>query len=93
MQVGQTTGPAWFPAIDAELCMSDMNCVQFCGRDVLAVDPETRKAAVRNPQNCVALCDACAQMCPQDAIELPDKRRFQTSIARLRGNPESLPAS
>jgi NAD-dependent dihydropyrimidine dehydrogenase PreA subunit len=75
--------PAWFPAIDAELCVGDLNCVQFCGRDVLAVDPETLKVDVRNPQNCVALCDACAQICPQNAIELPDKRRFRASLAEM----------
>ena len=85
MPLAQMSEHSWFPAIDAELCMSDLNCVQFCGRDVLAVDPETLKVAVRNPQNCIALCKACAQICPQDAIELPDKRRFQASLAETAG--------
>ncbi len=83
MQLAKTIEPAWLPVIDAELCVSDLNCIQFCGRDVLAVDPETLKAAVRNPQNCVTLCDACAHICPQDAIQLPDKKRFQASLAGI----------
>jgi NAD-dependent dihydropyrimidine dehydrogenase PreA subunit len=74
----------WFPTLDADLCIGDQDCVSFCKNNVLAFDEDTFKAIVVNPFKCVVGCDACAKICPQEAIKFPDQEEFRTTLRRLR---------
>jgi len=42
-------------------------CVEFCPKNVLALDIETGKAVVVNPGDCI-LCGACELRCPDFAV-------------------------
>lgn len=64
---------SWFPTIDPELCLGDMVCVDFCRNDVFAFQEESFKAVVQNAYNCILGCDACATICPGEAIRFPEK--------------------
>lgn len=64
---------SWFPTIDPELCLGDMVCVDFCRNDVFAFDEEALKVVVRDAYNCILGCDACATLCPGEAIRFPHK--------------------
>ena len=72
----------WFPTIDAEACLNDRACLDFCANDVFVQGATT--TIVANPLNCVVGCSACAQECPVDAITFPDKGVFVETLGRLR---------
>jgi NAD-dependent dihydropyrimidine dehydrogenase PreA subunit len=74
----------WFPTIDPDLCIGEGDCINFCKNEVLAFDEDGFKAIVVNPYNCVVGCDACSQICPQEAIKFPDKEEFRATLRRLR---------
>jgi NAD-dependent dihydropyrimidine dehydrogenase PreA subunit len=74
----------WFPTIDPDLCIGDQDCINFCKNDVLAFDEGSFKAIVVKPYNCVVGCDACAKICPQEAIKFPEKEEFRATLRRLR---------
>lgn len=74
----------WFPSIDADLCVGDQDCINFCRNDVLAFDEGAFKAIVAKPYNCVVGCDSCAKLCPQDAIHFPDQGDLRATLHKLR---------
>jgi ferredoxin len=59
--------------IDNSLCTGCGICVKSCPSDVLRLDPATKKAVVRYPEDCV-LCEWCRKDCPEHAVVIsPDK--------------------
>jgi NAD-dependent dihydropyrimidine dehydrogenase PreA subunit len=78
----------WYPAIDADLCIGDQDCLNFCKNDVLAFDENAFKAVVANPYNCVVGCDSCAQICPVEAIKFPDKEQLRSRLRKLRAEAQ-----
>ena len=51
----------WSPRIDYEKSNYCMECVKFCPHQVFEVrEEESRKLIVKNPENCVVFCRACA---------------------------------
>ena len=73
----------WFPHIDQEKCIGCGACIEFCKNGVLDFDPETKKARVRAPYDCVIDCSPCARLCPVDAITFPDEEEFAALIEKL----------
>lgn len=74
----------WFPTINADLCIGDQDCINFCKNNVLAFDEDTFKVFVVNPYNCVVGCDSCAKICPQEAIQFPSQDALRAALRRLR---------
>ncbi len=58
--------------------------MEFCAHDVYAWDEATAKPIVQNPLDCVVGCDACAQICPVQAITFPDKEQLRAQLRALR---------
>ncbi len=63
----------WCPTIDIEKCGGCGACVEFCKYDVLEINESNGKARVKNPYNCPVGCQACASLCPVNAISFPDE--------------------
>ena len=76
----------WCPRIDYDKCDdSCMECVNFCPHDVFEVrENETPKLIVKNPENCVVFCRACAKTCGPDAIAFPSKNETTAHIKQIR---------
>ncbi len=75
----------WFPTIDYALCISDLECVNFCPHDVFEWDKETGLPFVARPDDCVPGCDSCAQLCHEKAISFPSQEEFRRAMRHLRG--------
>ena len=54
-------------SISAELCSGCGRCVMVCPTDVIRTDPETNKATVCYPKDCV-MCFWCLSECSQNAV-------------------------
>jgi len=76
----------WRPRIDRDKCDDEcMECVKFCPHDVFEVrENEKPKLIVKNPENCVVFCRACANTCGPDAIDFPDKKETTAHIKQTR---------
>jgi NAD-dependent dihydropyrimidine dehydrogenase PreA subunit len=62
-----------------------MDCVEFCPHQVFEIrEAESPKLIVKNPQNCVVFCRACAKTCGPDAITFPDKGETTKMIKATR---------
>ncbi|MBI4574441.1 MAG: ferredoxin family protein [candidate division NC10 bacterium] len=59
-------------------------CVDFCKNDVFVWDEDHVYPIVQNPLNCVVGCDACAQVCPVEAITFPNQAELRERVRRLR---------
>ncbi len=69
-------------------------CVEFCPHQVLKVnEAETPKLKVKNPNNCVVFCRACAKTCGLDAITFPDKPETTKMIKAMRKADKEAKAS
>ena len=75
----------WSPRIDYEKCNDCMECAEFCPHDVFEVrENETPKLIVKNPENCVVFCRACANACGPDALSFPEKSETTAHIKKIR---------
>jgi NAD-dependent dihydropyrimidine dehydrogenase PreA subunit len=62
-----------------------MDCVNFCPHNVFEVrENEEMKLIIRNPENCVVFCRACAKICGLDALSFPDKNVTAQRIKEIR---------
>ncbi|MCL2497130.1 MAG: ferredoxin family protein [Symbiobacteriaceae bacterium] len=76
----------WSPRIDYDKCDDEcMECVNFCPHDVFAVrENEKPKLIVKNLENCVVFCRACANTCGLDALVFPEKTATTAHIKQIR---------
>ena len=59
--------------IDQDRCIGCGRCVSSCPADVIRMDPSTKKAYAKYPEECVVCC-WCISECPMDAIVItPEK--------------------
>lgn len=80
----------WKPTIDYAKCDFCMECDKFCPHKVFEVrENEEIKLVVKNPDNCVVFCRACAKTCGPDAISFPDKTATTIRIKEIRKEMES----
>ena len=81
----------WCPRIDYVKCNYCMDCVKFCPHQVYEVrEAEERKLIVKNPENCVVFCRACAKTCGLDALAFPEKAETILMIKTTRKEMEGL---
>ena len=65
--------------LDQEICTGCSICFSCCPEDVFRMDPETRKAVIKYPQDCVA-CWACESICPVGCIEVSKERAWELPV-------------
>jgi len=73
----------WFPTIDFDACIADQECVNFCRNDVFVWDELKNRPQIAHPLKCVVGCDACAQICPVEAISFPSKDELRKTLRVL----------
>ena len=73
----------WQPSISTEKCISCCVCLDTCPNSVFVLNEGEGIAEVADPENCVVLCDKCAEFCEQEAITFPDKAEMKQLIGRL----------
>lgn len=73
----------WFPSIDTGRCIHDRECIDFCKNSVFDWDDALGVPVVARPYNCVVGCDACARICPSEAISFPPMDEFKATLRRL----------
>lgn len=73
----------WNPSIDPETCIGCGECLDVCANGVFELSESSGKATVKDPMNCVVLCDKCAILCPAQAITFPDKEATQKLLTQL----------
>lgn len=73
----------WYPTIDPDRCIHDQECIQFCKNNVFHWNETLGVPEVAHPYNCVVGCDACAAICPSEAISFPPMEEFKATLRRL----------
>lgn len=66
-----------------DACIGDRECVEFCKNDVFDWNDALGQPVVARPYNCVVGCNACAQICPNEAISFPSKEELKVTMRRL----------
>lgn len=56
-----------YPVVDDSACRRCRTCVRFCAMGVFGRCRE-HPPTVARPENCVACCRGCSQVCPNGAI-------------------------
>ena len=74
----------WYPKIDYEKCVGCKQCFDFCGNNVYEWDEENNHPIVKNLNNCVINCVACAKLCPQKAISFPSKEEIEEMVKKFK---------
>ncbi len=73
----------WFPTINYDACIHDRECLEFCKNGVFDWDEALGVPIVSHPYNCVVGCDACAKICPAEAISFPPMDEFRVTLRKL----------
>jgi NAD-dependent dihydropyrimidine dehydrogenase PreA subunit len=81
----------WFPTINYDACLSDLECLNFCPADVFDWDPTTGRPVVAHPFDCIPGCSVCAENCKGKGISLPGKEEVRASLERIRAEDRDLP--
>jgi NAD-dependent dihydropyrimidine dehydrogenase PreA subunit len=76
----------WGPTIDYEKCISCGKCVDYCKLGAYEFEEKegTKRAVVRNPNNCVVFCTGCEEQCPAGAIKFPSKKETREIIKNYK---------
>jgi len=72
----------WYPVIDENKCVGCGMCITSCGRNVFDFVPQTNKAVVAKPLNCMVGCTSCECWCVFDAISFPDHQYVRDLIKK-----------
>ena len=83
----------WFPIINADVCLADLDCLNFCPAAVFDWDPATGKPVVARPFNCIPGCRSCAENCKGRSISLPGKKEVAAALKRIRAEDGRLSPS
>lgn len=59
--------------IDLEKCIGCGTCIESCSMDVIRLDVNQKKAAIRYPEDCMT-CYSCERDCPEGAIYVGPER-------------------
>lgn len=73
----------WFPTVNEHACIGDQECLNFCKSNVFEWNEGTGRPIVAKPFNCVVGCDACAKICPSEAISFPPLEEFKATLRKL----------
>ena len=73
----------WFPTVNQDACIHDRECIDFCKNNVFDWNDVLEVPEVNRANNCVVGCDACAKICPSDAISFPPMEEFKATLRRL----------
>ena len=80
----------WFPTIDTDVCLSDLECLNYCPSEVFDWNPVNSKPVVARPFDCIPGCRSCAENCKAQGISLPDKEEVVAALERIREEDQSL---
>jgi len=83
----------WFPTIDCEDCVRDLECLNFCPAGVFDWDPATGRPVVARPFDCIPGCRLCAENCKGKSISLPGKKEVAVALKRIRAEDGLLSPS
>jgi NAD-dependent dihydropyrimidine dehydrogenase PreA subunit len=84
MPRGQRERFPWFPILNGDVCLADLECLNFCPADVFDWDPATGKPVVARPFDCIPGCRSCAEKCKAKGISLPGKKEVAAALKRIR---------
>jgi NAD-dependent dihydropyrimidine dehydrogenase PreA subunit len=82
----------WFPIINCEVCLADLECLNFCPAGVFDWDPATGKPVVARPFDCIPGCRSCAENCKAKGISLPSKKEVAAALKQIRAE-DALPSA
>lgn len=76
----------WYPTIDYEKCVNCGKCVEYCtlGTFEFEENQGQKRPVVKNPYNCVVLCNGCDSQCPSGAISHPAPEETKKLIEKLQ---------
>ena len=81
----------WFPIINSQVCLRDLECLNFCPAGVFEWDRATGKPIVARPFDCIPGCCICADNCKAKGISLPGKKEVVAALKRMRAT-DGLPS-
>ena len=84
MPRGQRERFPWFPTLNGDVCLADLECLNFCPAGVFDWDPATGKPVVARPYDCIPGCRTCAEKCKAKGISLPGKKEVAAVLKRIR---------
>lgn len=73
----------WFPTVNYDACTHCQECTNFCKNNVFDWNEALGVPDVNRPYNCVVGCDACAKICPSEAISFPPMEEFKATLRKL----------
>jgi NAD-dependent dihydropyrimidine dehydrogenase PreA subunit len=74
----------WFPTINYEVCLSDLDCLNFCPAAVFDWEPRSGRPIVARPFDCIPGCRSCAENCRANGIALPGNKEVRAALVRIR---------
>ena len=74
----------WFPTIQRQECLRDLECLNFCPAGVFDWDRATGRPIVARPFDCIPGCRLCAENCKGKSISLPGKKEVAAALERIR---------
>jgi NAD-dependent dihydropyrimidine dehydrogenase PreA subunit len=74
----------WFPTMNCQVCLRDLECLNFCPADVFDWDRATGRPVVARPFDCIPGCRSCAENCKAKCISLPGKKEVAAALKRIR---------
>lgn len=83
----------WYPTINCQGCLRDLECLNFCPANVFDWDPATGAPIVARPLDCIPGCNSCAENCKGNSITLPGKKAVAAALKRIRSEEGRRPSS
>jgi len=72
----------WNPTVNPKKCAGCGMCITSCGRQVFDYNPDSKKAVVANPYQCMVGCTSCETWCIYDAINFPNRKYIKNLIIK-----------